>query len=84
MRPIGRKIFAEKIISENKTSSGLIIPGSVKRENKYKVLCVGERTKLVKVGDVVKKYHGAIVPSIEYDGKIVEILSEDQHIEFVY
>lgn len=84
MRPIGRNVFAEKIISENKTSSGLIIPESVRKENKYKVVSVGDRTELVKVGDVIKKYHGAMVPSLEYEGKIVEVLKENQHIEFIY
>ena len=83
MKPIGDCIFAKKVISENKTESGIIIPESVKKQNIYEVLSIGDRVKHIKIGDRVKKFNGALRPKIDFDGTNVEVLRESGDIEFI-
>lgn len=83
MKPIGRMFFAEKIQTEEKTSSGIILPEKSKKQNKYKVVAVGANVTVVRVGDTIKKYHGSVRPSLEYEGRYVEVLRENEDVEFV-
>lgn len=84
MKPIKGSVFAERIITENKTASGIIIPDSVKKENKFKVVAVGSGVQFLNVGDTVKMYNGAMRPDIDYNGKLVKVLREKEDIEFVF
>ena len=83
MKPINDKIFALKIKEEQKTEGGIILPEKTKQSNLYKVLAVGNKVQHVRTGDTIKKYNGAIRPSLEYEGQLVEVLRENGDIEFI-
>lgn len=83
MKPINNNVFAKKIKEEIKTDSGLVLPEKSKRANLYKVMAVGNKVQHIQVGDTIKKYNGAIRPSIFFEGEEVEVLREDGDIEFI-
>lgn len=83
MKPFKDKIFAVKIVEEQKTQNGIILPEQTKQSNLYKVVAIGDKVQHIKVGDTVKKYNGAVCPTIEYNEQLVEVLVENGHIEFI-
>ena len=69
MRLIGKKILAEKIVTENKTNSGIILgPTANLQKNKAKVLVVGEKEDVIKVGDTITYDQNTAIEQ-EIDGK---------------
>lgn len=61
MKPIKTKILV-KPISTEKTASGIYLPGSNQKENKGKVVAIGDTVKTIKVGDTVLYYEHSGIP----------------------
>lgn len=86
IRPLHDRVVIERLEAEEKTASGIVLPGSAaEKPDMGVVLAVGngklldnkERQKLdVKVGDKVifGKYSGQ---SVKVDGKELQIMRED-------
>ncbi len=86
LRPLGDRVIIELIEAEEKTSSGIVLPGSAQEKpQEGKVIAVGngmirdngQRTELeVKEGDriIFSKYAGS---ELKYDGKEYLILREN-------
>lgn len=54
IKPLGARVLVERAKVEEKTDSGIIIPDSAQeKQNKGKVVAVGNDVKDVKVGDTV-------------------------------
>lgn len=86
LRPLGDRVIIELIEAEEKTSSGIVLPGSAQEKpQEGKVIAVGnglirdngQRTELeVAEGDriIFSKYAGS---ELKYDGKEYLILREN-------
>ena len=86
LRPLGDRVIIELIEAEEKTSSGIVLPGSAQEKpQEGKVIAVGngvirdngQRTELeVKEGDriIFSKYAGS---ELKYEGKEYLILREN-------
>ena len=86
LRPLGDRVIIELIEAEEKTSSGIVLPGSAQEKpQEGKVIAVGnglirengQRTELdVKAGDriIFSKYAGS---ELKYEGKEYLILREN-------
>jgi chaperonin GroES len=54
LRPLGTKVWVERIEEEKKTTGGLFIPDSAKQDAQTgKVLNIGDEIKYVKTGDTI-------------------------------
>jgi chaperonin GroES len=86
LRPLGDRVIIELVEAEEKTSSGIVLPGSAQEKpQEGKVIAVGnglirdngQRTELdVKEGDriIFSKYAGS---ELKYEGKEYLILREN-------
>jgi len=69
MKLIGNRVLAEKIISENKSTSGIILgPTADLNAHRARVIIVGPDEVNTKVGDIVKYDHNSAIEQ-EVDGK---------------
>ena len=81
IKPLGKRILAEKIEPESRTSAGgIVLPDTVQSEKvvRAKVLAIGTDEKIeVKVGDeiIVGTYAGT---EIEEDGKKMILVEESK------
>lgn len=84
IKPLGDKVVIKRLEAEEKTKSGIVLPGQAKEQPQLaKILAVGpgglvdgKEVKMeVKVGDTVifSKYSGT---EIKYDGEDYTILSQ--------
>lgn len=61
LKPLGERVVVKRYEAEEKTASGIILPGQAKEKPQMaEVVAVGAKVKDVKVGDTVllKKYGG--------------------------
>ncbi len=87
IKPLGDKLVIKKCEAEEKTASGIVLPGQAKEKPQMaEVVAVGPGTKdeemQVKVGDKViyRKYGG---DDIKYDGEEYTILSQREILAVV-
>lgn len=91
IKPLGDKVLIKRLEAEEKTKSGIVLPGQAKEQPQMaEVLAVGpggvvdgkEITMEVKVGDTVifSKYAGT---EIKYDGIEYTILSQKDILAIV-
>ena len=80
IKPLGDKLVIKKMEAEEKTASGIVLPGQAKeRPQIAEVVAVGPGTKdepmVVKAGDKVifRKYGG---DDVKYDGEEYMIVSQ--------
>ena len=62
LRPIGKRVVIKRLEAEEKTASGIVLPGQAKEKPQMaEVIAVSTEVEDVKVGDkvVFKKYTGA-------------------------
>jgi co-chaperonin GroES (HSP10) len=82
MTPNKNLVLAEILHTEEKTTSGLILPTDHKNKYRAKVLFAGLKTEYVKVGDTVAYHQGSGV-SYTHEGKDCLFLIEDVDIDFI-
>ncbi len=87
IKPLGERLVIKKFEAEEKTASGIVLPGQAKEKPQMaEVVAVGPGTKdepmEVKVGDKViyRKYGG---DDIKYDGEEYTILSQREILAVV-
>lgn len=87
IKPLGERLVIKKFEAEEKTASGIVLPGQAKEKPQMaEVVAVGPGTKdepmEVKVGDKViyRKYGG---DDIKYDGEEFTILSQREILAVV-
>tara|TARA_B100000809_G_scaffold209592_1_gene212629 strand:- start:2790 stop:3038 length:249 start_codon:yes stop_codon:yes gene_type:complete len=78
MRILHDRILVEPTVKET-VKSGLILPESSKDNNTGKVVLVGEKVKVIKVGDTVKFHQNAGI-GISYHEKKCLFMSEEHEI----
>jgi Co-chaperonin GroES (HSP10) len=77
LNPIGERIVAQSIETENKTASGLYLPEAAKEKSKIaEVMAIGGDVKNIKTGDkiVYKEY---ATTDMKVDGTNYIILKEE-------
>ncbi len=80
IKPLGDRVVIKKLEAEEKTASGIVLPGQAKeRPQVAEVVAVGPGTEdvemIVKVGDnvIFSQYAGT---EVKYDGEEYTILSQ--------
>ena len=83
IKPLGDRVVIKRLEAEEKTKSGIVLPGQAKEQPQMaEVMAVGpggtvdgKEVKKVKVGDIVifSKYSGT---EIKYDGEEYTIVSQ--------
>ena len=80
IKPLGDRVVIKKLEAEEKTASGIVLPGQAKEKPQIaEVVAVGPGTEdvemLVKIGDMVvfSQYAGT---EIKYDGEEYTILGQ--------
>lgn len=77
LKPLGKRVVIQKVEAEEKTKSGIVLPGQVKEQPQVAtVIAVGDEDLGVKVGDriVFSKFSGT---EIKIDGEAYTILDEE-------
>lgn len=82
MQLLKDRILVKPIIVENKTKSGLFIPGEKTKELKAEVVLIGLEVKHVKVGDKIQ-YTTRNVTEFEYNNEKHLILFEGLDVEAI-
>ena len=80
IKPLGDRVVIKKLEAEEKTASGIVLPGQAKeRPQEAEVVAVGPGTEdvemIVKIGDnvIFSQYAGT---EVKYDGEEYTILSQ--------
>ncbi|MDR2456917.1 MAG: co-chaperone GroES [Clostridiales Family XIII bacterium] len=87
LKPLGDKIVLKKIETEEKTASGIVLPGSAKEDSQIaEVIAIGPGTEKVtievKIGDkvIASKYSGT---EIKIDDDDLNIVSQKDILAIV-
>lgn len=78
MKILHNRILA-KPIKEETTKNGIILPNSAQNKNIAEVLLIGEKTKVIQVGDKIK-YHEYSGIGINYNNEDCLFLSEEHDV----
>lgn len=72
LRPIGKRVVIKRLEAEEKTASGIVLPGQKEKPQMAEVIAVSSEVEDLKVGDkvVFKKYSGAEI-KVENDELII-------------
>ena len=73
VQPLGRRVAAEPMETDNKTASGLYLAGDKKDTHTAKVVAVGPKVAALKVGDVIVHQSYS---TYDVDGQEYVIVSE--------
>jgi chaperonin GroES len=84
IKPLGKRVVIKKIEAEDKTASGIILPGQAQEQPQIaKVVAIGSADDMaVKVGDQVifPKYSGT---EVKYAGEELIIIEEEKLLAVV-
>ncbi len=80
-KPTKDKIFAERL-PEEKSPAGIIMASANLNKYRCKVLAIGPKVEVVKVGDVLRYDHQTAV-DYPWEGKPTIFLEEEKNVLFI-